>query len=201
MQVRQLRNVLSRTANTKALSAGLGRRRASRRVGGRPRSSVVALVPRAAPAAPCAARPLPHATVGALAGRSDVKFDGAVSRARGDRPSARPGPPVRRRRGGDSGALLSQSVTVSQLFHGPTPRSPPHPSTAHRLSVRLRAFSAAPVQPQVPSTNRVLAPPGARGLLNDCGASRRGREVIVLSPSEQGVPCRFLPCTAGAGLC
>ena len=133
MQVRQLRNVLSRTANTKALSAGLGRRRASRRVGGRPRSSVVALVPRAAPAAPCAARPLPHATVGAIG--FDVKFDGAVSRARGDRPSARPGPPVRRRRGGDSGALLSQSVTVSQLFHGPTPRSPPHPSTpVHRLS-------------------------------------------------------------------
>ena len=116
MQVRQLRNVLSRTANTKALSAGLGRRRASRRVGGRPRSSVVALVPRAAPAAPCAARPLPHAT-----GRRDpdrIRRRGEPRR-RGDRPSARP--PVRRRRGGDSGALLSQSVTVSQLFHGPTP--------------------------------------------------------------------------------
>ena len=189
MQVRQLRNVHSRTANTKALSAGLGRRRASRRVGGRPRSSVVALVPRAAPAAPCAARPPSHTRHRSR--RDRIRRRGEP---RAGRPTVRPsaGPAAARRRQWRVAQSVSHCQSVISRSY-PGPRA--HPSTGSQSG------SAAPVQPQVPSTNRVLAPPGGRGLLNDCGASRRGREVIVLSPSEQGVPCRFLPCTAGAGLC
>ena len=169
-------------------SVGVGRRAASAGVHARPLSPSslvlhrllhVLLVPSHTP------------PVGAIG------FDGAVSRAGG----ATDRPPVRRSGGGaaETVARCSVSQSLSVSYFTVLPRA--HPSTGSQSRGRSAVVSAAPVQPQVPSTNRVLAPPGARGLLNDCGASRRGREVIVLSPSEQGVPCRFLPCTAGAGLC
>ena len=63
--------------------------------------------------------------------------------------------------------------SVSQLFHGPTPRSP-----LHRLSIRLRRSRS--------TTSTEYSLPGATQL----------SQVRSVSPSEQGGPCRFLPCTA-----
>ena len=74
---------------------------------------------------------------------------------------------------------LSSSQSVS--FHGPTPRSP------HRLSIRLRRSRS--------TTSTEYSLPGATQL------SQVGSQVRSVSPSEQGDPCRFLPCTARAGLC
>ena len=67
---------------------------------------------------------------------------------------------------------------VSQLFHGPAPRSP-----LHRLAVRLCHSRS--------NTSTEYSLPGATQL----------SQVRSISPSGQGVPCRFLPCAARAGLC
>ena len=77
-----------------------------------------------------------------------------------------------------SGSFESVSQSVSQLFHGPAPRSP-----LHRLAVRLRHSRS--------NTSTEYSLPGATQL----------SQVRSISPSGQGVPCRFLPCTVRAGLC
>ena len=75
-------------------------------------------------------------------------------------------------------AVAVAHQSVSQLFHGPAPRSP-----LHRLAVRLRHSRS--------NTSTENSLPGATQL----------SQVRSISPSGQGVPCRFLPCTARAGLC
>ena len=81
--------------------------------------------------------------------------------------------------------LLSQ--TISQLFHGPAPRSP-----LRRLSLR----TAPPLPVEHKCTEYSL--PGASLNLSNIAS-----EVFLssFSPSVQGDPCRFLPrcCTARAG--
>ena len=75
-------------------------------------------------------------------------------------------------------AVAVAHQSVSQLFHGPAPRSP-----LHRLAVGLRHSRS--------NTSTEYSLPGATQL----------SQVRSISPSGQGVPCRFLPCTARAGLC
>ena len=115
-------------------------------------------------------------TVGAIG------FDGAVSRARGDRPSsARPA----------SGALLSQSVSQSVISRSYPALTPPP------------ALSPAPPLPfnhkyRVLTRNRVLAPPGARGRYSmsiDCGASRS--EVILSQRTGCSLSLFALYCWGG----
>ena len=77
------------------------------------------------------------------------------------------------RESGPSVGAVSCSTSVSrQVFHGPAPRSP------HRLAVRLRRSRS--------NTSTEFSLPGATQL----------SQVRSVSPSGQGVPCRFLPCTA-----
>ena len=68
-----------------------------------------------------------------------------------------------------SGVRGRSSQSVSQLFHGPAPRSP-----LHRLAVRLRHSRS--------NTSTEYSLPGATQL----------SQVRSISPSGQGVPCRFL---------
>ena len=77
----------------------------------------------------------------------------------------------------------SRARSVSQLFHGPAPRSP-----LHRLAVRLR-HSRSNTSTEIRVGTYSL--PGATQL----------SQVRSISPSGPGVPCRFLPCTVRAGLC
>ena len=74
----------------------------------------------------------------------------------------------------------TQSVTVSQsvISRSPAPRS-----SLRRLSVRLRRSRS--------NTSTEYSLPGATQL----------SQVRSFSPSVQGGPYRFLPCTARAGLC
>ena len=72
--------------------------------------------------------------------------------------------------------LTQISESVSQLFHGPAPRSP-----LYRLAIRLRHSRS--------NTSTEYSLPGATQL----------SQVRSISPSGQGVPCRFLPCAATVG--
>ena len=67
--------------------------------------------------------------------------------------------------------LLSVSKSLSQLFHGPTPRSP-----LHRLSIRLRRSRS--------TTSTEYSLPGATQL----------SQVRSVSPSEQGSGGSMSPC-------
>ena len=80
--------------------------------------------------------------------------------------------PVRERADRALAPSRAARQSVSQVFHGPAPRSP------HRLAVRLRHSRS--------NTSTEYSLPGVTQL----------SQVRSVSPSGQGVPCRFLPCTA-----